>query len=107
MNDRPSVRELMQRIELGVLSSSGDHDSFCSPAEVEVEFTDGEIAIRRVEFMRGHPENPMTLDDAAQKLKASGSALLSPRRLRALAKLISDTHQLPRIRTLTAAAQSG
>ena len=95
------VRHLMQRIEVRVLDESDEKDVFCSPAEVDVLLTDGRSFRRRVEWMHGHPANPMTVLDATRKLELCSSNLLSPTQLGRLINMIGDIHSLPDIGLLT------
>lgn len=68
----PIVRKLMQKIEvdLDVASQGKSRGTFPMPGIVTVHDKQGRSVGKRVEFVRGHPKNPMTFHEVGVKFKA-------------------------------------
>jgi 2-methylcitrate dehydratase PrpD len=68
------------------------------PAIVEVTLRNGRKASRRVDFVKGHPNNPMTLEEVEEKFKAClpfAAKPLSPGKVSALIAAIKNFEALP------------
>lgn len=67
----PAVRALLPRIELDV--DFGDRGSgrgkFPMPGVVSIHGRDGRCVQRTVEYIKGHPNNPMSFDEVAEKFR--------------------------------------
>lgn len=68
----PVVRKLMQKIEvdLDVESQGQSRGTFPMPGVVTVHDKEGRSVVKRVEFVRGHPKNPMTYREVSIKFNA-------------------------------------
>ncbi|MED5803857.1 MmgE/PrpD family protein [Gordonia sp. Z-3] len=53
---------------------------FVTPARVIVEFTDGTSVEKRVDYPKGHPQNPMGADEFRQKAKVCAAVSAEPLR---------------------------
>jgi 2-methylcitrate dehydratase PrpD len=68
------------------------------PAIVEVTLRNGRKASRRVDFVKGHPNNPMTLEEVEEKFKTClpfAARPLSPGKVSALIAAIKNFEALP------------
>ena len=45
---------------------------------VEIKRKDGKVLSRRVDYPRGHPKNPMTMEDIAAKFRDCASYSIKP-----------------------------
>lgn len=68
----PVVRRLVARVEvdLDVAAQGTSRGTFPMPGIVTVHDKRGRSVQKRVEFVRGHPNNPMRFDEVATKFKA-------------------------------------
>jgi 2-methylcitrate dehydratase PrpD len=86
----PAIRDMISRIEVAVHPdlSGPDSVSFSSPAIVEVETHDGRTLRKFVREMKGHPKNPLSASDIAEKFVECGERILPKSAVRrALAKI--------------------
>ena len=73
------------------------------PAVVEVTLKNGRKASRRVDFVKGHPNNPMTIDDCEEKFRnclPSSAKPLDGKKVSALIKAVRELETLPDVSQL-------
>jgi 2-methylcitrate dehydratase PrpD len=68
----PAVRDFMPRIEIHTaFNSQGEsRGTFPMPGIVTARTADGREIRREVTYVKGHPRNPMSFDDVAEKFRA-------------------------------------
>jgi len=68
----PAVRALMAKVRIEVDTSRQDdgRGTFPMPGDVSIVERGGRQTRRRVSFVKGHPRNPMSYDDVAEKFLA-------------------------------------
>ncbi len=67
----PLVRKLMPLVgvEIDISKEPGDRSPFPMPGSVTVTTQDGRMAEGRVDLPKGHPDNPMSFDEIAEKFR--------------------------------------
>lgn len=93
----PAARRLMAKVRAHLdLGSQGEGPgTFPMPGIVSVRDRRGRTAHRRVDYVKGHPRNPMTMEDVAGKFRAC-AALGRPqwRGANAVIEAVKDLHAL-------------
>jgi len=80
----PAVREVMARVhievppELSAEALRGRVPSYSAPVFMEMKLRDGRVLKRRIEYYRGDPMRPLTIDDVAGKFRDCAAAVLDP-----------------------------
>ena len=75
----PAVRAVAQRISTVVDAElEQQHGRAIGPSIVEITRKDGRRLSRRVDFCKGHPKNPMSFDDCAQKFRSCAAFAARP-----------------------------
>ena len=97
--DDGRVRDLMSRIEVYVHPDlvSDEPLTYSSPAVVTVETVEGQTYEKRIDAMRGHPENPIDSAEIKAKFLDCGSRVLDDGRLRRAIAMIAELDVLPDI----------
>ncbi len=100
--DDPSIRALLAVTALGFDESlaSLDPRSFCATTRVDISLKDGRSVSKTVTYMRGHPKNPMSPDEFAQKFNECAKPLLTSARAGEALAMIGQLDKLADIRTL-------
>ena len=72
------TRALLPRIEvdLDVDDQSEARGAFPMPGVVTITARDGRVSQRRVEYVRGHPGNPVRFEDVAEKFRSCAAFAL-------------------------------
>jgi 2-methylcitrate dehydratase PrpD len=68
--------------------------------EVTIRLKDGRLLHRRIEHMRGMPQNPMSTDDLVSKFKANAEDVLSPAAMEEAIDRIMRLEQFDDLRSL-------
>ncbi|TIP53377.1 MAG: MmgE/PrpD family protein, partial [Mesorhizobium sp.] len=74
--------------------------SFCAAARVEISLEDGRVIDKTVQYMRGHPKNPMEEDEFVSKFKDCARSVLSPANTARALATIKQLDQLSDLRIL-------
>jgi 2-methylcitrate dehydratase PrpD len=100
----PLLRRLIAATELVFDPSLSDRNprSFCAAARVDLVLQGEQNLSRTVQFMRGHPENPMTRREFEEKFAMCASSSLDPARMRACLAMINGLPTLPEVGPLLA-----
>lgn len=94
----PNVRALMQRVHitLDVESQGKGRGTFPMPGIVDITLRSGARFGSEVVYVKGHPRNPMTYDDVAEKMRVCADfAGLKRDRTEALIDAVHDLERLP------------
>lgn len=97
------VRELMQRIHvtLDVEAQGKGRGTFPMPGNVSMTMRSGKRSDAEVVYVKGHPKNPMTYDDVAQKMRTCAEfAGLGRHKAEALIDAVHDIESLPNAATI-------
>lgn len=98
----PAVRKLLGkvRVVLDVPSGSTGVSVFPMPGIVQIRTKTGTTITKRVNYVKGHPRNPMSFDDVAEKFKiCTDFAGLDERITEDLIDCIGELHSLKSIST--------
>lgn len=78
--DDPAIQRLINisKLDFDPELTSPNPRSFCAAARVEISLEDGRVIDKTVQYMRGHPENPMAKDEFVAKFKDCARSVLSP-----------------------------
>lgn len=96
----PEIQELMSRITVVV---DGELDALHParwPAVVEITTHSGQVYRGRTDFPRGHPENPITLEELIDKFHVLAAGSWVEQKVQALVKAVLDLEKVEDVTTL-------
>ncbi len=64
----PRILELSDRVHV-VTDQPVDNGKALAPVEVEIKIKDGQSYVHRINYIKGHPNNPLSWDDVVVKFK--------------------------------------
>lgn len=103
--DDPVIQRLINisNIDFDPELTSPNPRSFCAAARVEISLEDGRVIDKTVQYMRGHPENPMAGDEFVSKFEDCARSVLSPANTARALAAIEQMDRLSDLRVLMSA----
>lgn len=99
-----TVRAVARRVTVRIDEEiERDAQGSISPAVVKVLLKDGRQARRRVDYVKGHPRNPMNFSEVADKFRSCLPHAARPRdpaRMEAAISLVAELERVPDVREL-------
>lgn len=94
------VREMMTRVRRVIMPMDAKGPDDFGPAKVKVFMRDGRILEAFVKKAKGHPENPLSLQEVQEKYRECCSEVLPEHYIERSLSLLEDLEKLPRISKL-------
>ena len=99
-NDRvhhPTVRALMERVQMTVDPAIGGHQDRNAWSRVTLRLSDGRRLVREPQGPQGHPNRPLSQDQLREKFRDCARVVLPADRADGLARTIAGLDRLPDI----------
>ncbi len=102
--DDSAIREVLKRVDVELAPELAGEDSvsFSSPAIVEVETTDGRRLRKQVRDLKGHPNNPLSVEDLETKFFACAQDAFGEASMKRIVERVHELDDLVEIRALLA-----
>ncbi len=96
--ENPDVRSLVQRIKM---QPDSRFDPQKGNGEVTIRLKDGQVHTKRVDIIRGSPENPFTTQELRERFLDQAGVVLPRERLLEAANLIDGLEDVEKIKKIT------